>query len=61
MTPEKKKKEETKPRTSTKGKDKDIIFTCKYCEKDKPLSEMVVVTRFSPPLVTCKDCEKTEF
>lgn len=55
-----KRKEETKSKPSAK-KAKEIIFTCKYCENDKPLSEMVVVTRFSPPLVACKACEKKAF
>ena len=55
-----KRKEETKAKPSA-VKVKEIVFTCKYCEKAKPLSEMVVVTRFSPPLVACKDCDKTAF
>ena len=44
-----------------KGKEpkaKKITFKCKYCEKSKPLDEMVVLTRFFPPVVACRDCEK---
>ncbi len=54
MTAEKTKK---KVASKTKG----TTFTCKYCKKSKPLTEMVVLARFFPPLVACKDCEKTEF
>ena len=54
MTAEKKKKKET-------SKTREITFTCKYCEKSKPLVEMVVLTGFFPPLVSCKACEKTAF
>jgi transcription elongation factor Elf1 len=61
MTPEKKQKEAAAKSHAGKSKEKEIIFTCKHCEKDKPISEMVVINRFSPPLVTCKSCEKTAF
>ncbi|MFC2016130.1 hypothetical protein ACFLUF_00255 [Chloroflexota bacterium] len=37
---------------------KRVTFKCKFCEKSKLLEEMVVITRFSPPIVTCRDCEK---
>ncbi len=37
---------------------KEITFKCKFCERSKPLSDMVVVTRFFPPIVACRDCEK---
>ena len=40
------------------SKAKEITFKCKLCEKSKPLDEMVVLTRFFPPLVACRDCEK---
>ena len=59
MTPDKKRKTEAQSKPAAKAK--EIMFTCKYCEKDLPLSQMVVVTRFSPPLIACKACEKTEF
>lgn len=39
-------------------KTKEITFNCKFCEHSKPLAEMVVLTRFSPPIVACQDCEK---
>jgi len=37
---------------------KKVTFKCKFCEKSKPLDEMVVLTRFFPPIVVCRDCEK---
>ena len=40
------------------SKVKEVIFKCKFCEKSKPLDEMVVLTRFFPPVVACRDCEK---
>ncbi len=40
------------------SKGKEITFKCKFCERSKPLDEMVVVTRFFPPIVACRDCEK---
>ncbi len=40
------------------SKVKEVTFKCKFCEKSKPLDEMVVPTRFFPPVVACRDCEK---
>lgn len=37
---------------------KETRFTCKFCEKTKPVSEMTVVTRFFPAAVACKDCAR---
>jgi hypothetical protein len=37
---------------------KEITFKCKFCGKSKPLDEMRVLTRFFPPIVACRDCEK---
>ena len=37
---------------------KKITFKCKFCEKSKPLDEMKILTRFFPPIVACRDCEK---
>ncbi|MDH5695696.1 MAG: hypothetical protein OEZ00_03700 [Dehalococcoidia bacterium] len=36
----------------------EITFKCRFCGRAKPLSEMRVLTRFSPPIVACQDCEK---
>ncbi len=41
-----------------KSKAKEVTFKCKFCEKSKPLDEMVVLTRFFPLIVACKDCER---
>ena len=40
------------------SKVKKVTFKCRVCERSKPLDEMVVVTRFFPPIVACRDCEK---
>lgn len=37
---------------------REITFKCKFCEKLQPLDEMMILTRFFPPVVTCRDCEK---
>jgi len=60
MTAEKTKKK-VAPKKPVVSKTKRTTFTCKYCKKSKPLTEMVVLARFFPPLVACKACEKTEF
>ncbi|MBI2830506.1 MAG: hypothetical protein HYX81_05030 [Chloroflexi bacterium] len=38
---------------------KEVTFKCKFCGAEKPLTEMQVVTRYFPPVVLCKECEKT--
>jgi len=55
MTTEAGKKDEDK--SEAKGT-QEITFKCKFCERSKPLSEMVVLTRFFPPVVVCRDCER---
>jgi len=35
-----------------------ITFRCRACEESKPLDEMVLVTRFFPPIAVCRDCER---
>ncbi len=40
------------------SKAKEVTFKCKFCEKSKPLDEMVVLTRYFPPIVACRDCDK---
>ncbi len=35
-----------------------IVFKCRFCEQSKPLDEMVVITRYFPPVVLCRDCAK---
>ena len=54
MTTERVKKEE---KSKAKGT-KEITFRCKFCDRSKPLDEMMVLTRFFPLLVACRDCEK---
>ena len=54
MTTEKAKKE-----NKAKGKEtKEITFRCRFRDRFKRFDEMVVITRFFPPLVVCQDCEK---
>ena len=40
------------------SKENGISFKCKFCEESKALEEMIVLTRFFPPLVACRDGEK---
>ncbi|MFC2038956.1 hypothetical protein ACFLUG_04220 [Chloroflexota bacterium] len=30
----------------------------KFCEKKKPVEQMVTVSGYFPPIVACRDCEK---
>jgi len=53
MTTQLKDKEESKTKET-----REITFRCKYCGRTKPLSEIITLTRFFPPLVACKDCER---
>ena len=41
-----------------KSKVKGVTFKCRVCEGSKPLEELVVLTRFFPLIVACRDCEK---
>jgi transcription elongation factor Elf1 len=52
---EAKSRSETRSRKSASG---DVTFKCRLCEKQKPISEMKVITRFRPVIVICRDCEK---
>jgi len=51
------KKPETKEQSNS-DKTKEITFKCKYCGENKPLDDMRRLTRFFPPVVVCRDCEK---
>ncbi|MFC1991775.1 hypothetical protein ACFLVC_03605 [Chloroflexota bacterium] len=47
--------------SKTEKQEEPIIkttFVCKFCEKHKPLEEMMVITRFFPGVITCRDCGK---
>ncbi|MFH1002946.1 MAG: hypothetical protein V1780_02250 [Chloroflexota bacterium] len=50
--------EETNQKKAAVKKAKESRFTCRFCGKSKPISELRVINRFSPPLVACRDCEK---
>lgn len=39
-------------------KPREITFKCQRCEKDKPLKDMVSISRFRPVLIVCRDCAK---
>jgi hypothetical protein len=41
-----------------KPQPREITFLCRRCEKYKPITEMVMVTRFIPPLVVCRSCAR---
>lgn len=47
-------KKDTEEESEVEG----ITFRCRVCEEIKPLDEMVVVTRFFPPVIACRNCEK---
>jgi hypothetical protein len=36
----------------------EVSFKCQRCQRQTPLKEMRIVTRFFPLLVVCRDCEK---
>ena len=55
MTMAKAKKEDE--RLDSKETD-EMTFRCRFCERSKPVGEMMVLARFFPPLVACRDCEK---
>ncbi len=48
----------TKTKKGQQPKVKETTFKCKFCGESKPLEEIVVLTRFFPPLIVCRDCEK---
>ncbi len=35
-----------------------LTFQCRVCGKSKQIDEMVVITRYFPPVVACRDCEE---
>ncbi len=37
---------------------KKVTFKCKFCEEPKPLGEMVLLSRYFPAIVACRDYEK---
>jgi len=40
------------------AKAREITFKCKQCDQVKPLGDMMIIARFSPPVVLCRECEK---
>jgi len=40
------------------SKDRELTFKCKFCEKSKPINDMIVMTKFFPPVVLCRECER---
>ncbi len=47
--------ESKKPETQ---ESKETTFRCRVCDQPKPVDEMMMVTRFFPPLIVCRKCEK---
>jgi hypothetical protein len=39
-------------------KEKEFVFTCKFCGETKPLVELVIMQQFFPPISACKTCAK---
>jgi hypothetical protein len=51
--------EESKSTTKAKKETTaEVMFKCRLCEKEKPISEMKIITRYRPVLVVCRQCEK---
>jgi hypothetical protein len=50
MTTEADKKDQPEP--------KKIKFTCRFCQKSKPLDDMVTLPGYFPPIVACRECER---
>jgi hypothetical protein len=55
---EKKSTEKVKDKP-VKEKEKEIVFTCKFCGETKPFCELVVMRQFYPPISSCKTCAKS--
>ncbi|MGD1119248.1 MAG: hypothetical protein ABR886_07145 [Dehalococcoidales bacterium] len=36
----------------------EVTFKCRRCEKEKPITEMKIITRFRPVMIVCQECEK---
>jgi hypothetical protein len=51
MTAKSERKESAKP-IEVRG----LTFKCRCCEEQKPLSEMVVMPRYFPPVTACRGC-----
>jgi len=51
--------EETKSAGKTKKESvTQVTFKCRLCEKEKPITEMKLITRYRPVVVVCNECEK---
>jgi hypothetical protein len=35
----------------------EVTFKCRLCEKEKPISDMKLITRFRPVVIVCRECE----
>ena len=43
---------------SKKSAPKEVVFKCRLCGKQKPISEMKAIKRFRPVIIICQGCEK---
>jgi hypothetical protein len=34
----------------------EISFRCRFCAQDKPLSDLVMLRQYYPPLAACHEC-----
>jgi transcription elongation factor Elf1 len=48
----------TKTAREKKTQNREITFLCRRCEKRKPITDMVTVTRFVPALIVCRNCAR---
>ncbi len=44
--------------TKSGGSSQEIYFKCKFCGEKKPLSELVVMRQYFPPISVCSVCSK---
>jgi len=36
--------------------EKEITYTCKYCNKAKTFNDMKIIRRYFPPVIVCLEC-----
>jgi len=58
MTAKKLGKQESKAKETKEKETRETTFKCRFCGETRPLGEMIIMTRFFPQIVACRDCEK---
>ncbi len=44
--------------TAKNAKIGTIKFRCQWCQQERPLEDMVSLTRFSPVIIVCRSCAR---